>query len=735
MASTYTLNTGIEKIGTGEQSGTWGNTTNTNFDIIDRALSGVGAITLTGTSHTLTTTDGSLTDGMFRVLVLGGSPSGTNTITISDNTQDKLYFVVNNSGQEVQFSQGTGANATIANGAADIIYADGAGSGAAVASFFGTSLKIGNDLTLKSDSAVLGFGADTDTTLTHTDGTGLTLNSTNKLTFGDAASFIHQSSDGVLTIDGEATIDLNASTAVLVSHDLKLDSDGAILGFGADNDVTLTHVHDTGLLLNTNLNVTRSDNGDNLTLISTDADAGGGPALSFYRNSASPADDDTMCTIRFEGNNDASQLVIYGKIRADIADASDGSEDGTIHIFNMVAGTERTMLSIKPTEVVFNEEARNCSFRVEAESDANALLVGGDVGNVGIGHSNPLHALDIKKAAPELMLEETSSGGSKRIGLAVTSGGQPQITAEQSGGSIEVVLSGTARHKFHATKFNVGTSPSIDSTAADIADGSSTQGCVLGGQDSVLAVNGQFVLECNRTGSDGSIVQFKQAGTAEGSVSISGSTTSYNAFTGSHWSRLTDNSKPTILRGTVMETIDEMMDWYHLEFSKPELKYQDGDDIPKDKKVGDVSREKFDLKKDYEKPSNVNVGDTVKYKDEDGIEYDATVCLTDDVKHVKCKISDTAECTNVYGVFMDWDNDDDCCNDMYVNALGTSLVRIHKDQTVSKGDLLTSNGDGTAKKQDDDIIRSKTIGKVLTNIKQETYSDGSYTVPCALYCG
>ena len=96
MASTYTLNTGIEKPGTGEQSGTWGKTTNTNFDIIDRALSGVGAITLTGTSHTLTTTDGSLTDGMFKVLVLGGSPSGTNTITISDNTQDKLYFVEEN---------------------------------------------------------------------------------------------------------------------------------------------------------------------------------------------------------------------------------------------------------------------------------------------------------------------------------------------------------------------------------------------------------------------------------------------------------------------------------------------------------------------------------------------------------------------------------------------------------------------------------------------------------------
>ena len=72
---------------------------------------------------------------------------------------------------------------------------------------------------------------------------------------------------------------------------------------------------------------------------------------------------------------------------------------------------------------------------------------------------------------------------------------------------------------------------------------------------------------------------------------------------------------------------------------------------------------------------------------------------------------------------------------MYVTAIGTHVVRINKDSTVQGGDLLTSNGDGTAKVQDDDIIKSKTIGKVLTNIKQETYDDGSYTVPCALYCG
>ena len=91
MASSYTSNNGLEKIGTGEQAGTWGETTNTNFDIIDRAINGVGAITLSGTTHTLTTTDCTSSDGHFKVLVLGGSPSGTNTVTISPN--DQVYHL------------------------------------------------------------------------------------------------------------------------------------------------------------------------------------------------------------------------------------------------------------------------------------------------------------------------------------------------------------------------------------------------------------------------------------------------------------------------------------------------------------------------------------------------------------------------------------------------------------------------------------------------------------------
>lgn len=145
MASTYTANNGIEKPGTGEQSGTWGTTTNLNFDIIDRVLSGVGSITLSGTAHTLSTTDGALSDGMYKVLVLGGTPSGTNTITISPNDQAKLYFVKNSSGQTATFTQGSGANVNVANGETKIIFADGAGAGAAVTDFTNT-LAVPTDL-------------------------------------------------------------------------------------------------------------------------------------------------------------------------------------------------------------------------------------------------------------------------------------------------------------------------------------------------------------------------------------------------------------------------------------------------------------------------------------------------------------------------------------------------------------------------------------------------------------
>ena len=130
--ATYTTNGGIKKISTGDESGTWGTSTNTNFDIIDRLATGVGDITLSGTSHTLTTSDGSTSDGQYHVLKLGGSPSGTNTITVAPNDTKRMYMVQNASGQTATFTQGSGANVSVSNGKSAIIYCDGGGTSAAV---------------------------------------------------------------------------------------------------------------------------------------------------------------------------------------------------------------------------------------------------------------------------------------------------------------------------------------------------------------------------------------------------------------------------------------------------------------------------------------------------------------------------------------------------------------------------------------------------------------------------
>jgi hypothetical protein len=134
MPSTYTSNLGIELPADGELDGLWGDVVNENMSIIDRATNGSLALSLSGTSSTLTTSDGALSNGQFGTLVLGGTPSGTHTITISPNDAQKTYLVRNTTAQSVVFTQGSGGNVTIRSGASGIIYSDGAGSGAAVTS-------------------------------------------------------------------------------------------------------------------------------------------------------------------------------------------------------------------------------------------------------------------------------------------------------------------------------------------------------------------------------------------------------------------------------------------------------------------------------------------------------------------------------------------------------------------------------------------------------------------------
>jgi hypothetical protein len=147
MASSYTTGFSLEKIGSGEQSGAWGDTTNFNWDIVDRLASYKAvAITTNADTHTLTVREASpgtgtenLQDGMYRVVKFTGALDSNCTVTIAPNTAP-AYFIINNattdSGSSGPYSviltQGSGANITVENGKSAVVYCDGAGSGAAV---------------------------------------------------------------------------------------------------------------------------------------------------------------------------------------------------------------------------------------------------------------------------------------------------------------------------------------------------------------------------------------------------------------------------------------------------------------------------------------------------------------------------------------------------------------------------------------------------------------------------
>ena len=102
MASTYTLNNGIELIGTGEQSGTWGDTTNTNLELLDTALDGQVTITAaaagnSGSPNSLPITDGSASNGRNRLInITSGSDLGATVFyQLTPNDAEKIVYIRN----------------------------------------------------------------------------------------------------------------------------------------------------------------------------------------------------------------------------------------------------------------------------------------------------------------------------------------------------------------------------------------------------------------------------------------------------------------------------------------------------------------------------------------------------------------------------------------------------------------------------------------------------------------
>ena len=182
MASSFTTSFGIEKIGSGEQSGAWGTTTNFNLDLLDR-IAAYTSVALSGTTHTLTVREASpdqgtenLQDGMYRVIKFTGALGANNTVTIAPNTT-KAFFIIENATTDsgaggpysVVLSQGSGGNVTVQNGKNVIVYCDGAGAGAVVTDAL-ADLQIGT-LEVTGAAAIDGVTTHGDDVVSDTDST------------------------------------------------------------------------------------------------------------------------------------------------------------------------------------------------------------------------------------------------------------------------------------------------------------------------------------------------------------------------------------------------------------------------------------------------------------------------------------------------------------------------------------------------------------------------------------
>ena len=279
-----------------------------------------------------------------------------------------------------------------------------------------------------------------------------------------------------------------------------------------------------------------------------------------------------------------------------------------------------------------------------------------------------------------------SVGGSGGGGIQLTqnNNGGSAIDALSGGGTRFYTFTGAVGSESYTEAMRLNSEGSIlhgstnTNPAGNNVNGFSVNGSGSGshGRISANVTSGDW----HRLGrsADGAVVGLYSAGGLEGTISISGTTTSYNGGHLARWSRLTNGNKDTsIVKGTVLTNLDEMVVW----------------------------------------------------------SYDAVEgrgAYTEDNEQLNCMaVSSVEGDPNVAGVFVNWDDDDDF-NDMNVAMTGDMVIRIAQGTTVARGDLLMSAGDGTAKPQDDDIVRSKTIAKVTSTNVSHTYDDGSYLVPCVL---